>query len=104
MAMLFYNLMAMMRKPFYIPAGVFPAGQDLSWIPDAGSNIPMYAAVETPNGSQKTFTFASIPKAVLWNGVWYLENYGYVRNGFTIMFTNTDGTILTPEANAVIRA
>lgn len=102
--MQFNNLMAMWRKPFYVFAGVFPANTDLSWIPDAPSDFSLVSPAEAADGSRLTFTFTNVPKVALWNGVWYLENYGYTRNGFVITFTDDIGAPIAPETGAVIRA
>jgi hypothetical protein len=68
----FTNLLAMMRKPYYGNVPYFPAGQDLSWIPDGGTNLATEYAVEAPDGrvavAGNTFTFTSIPKYLIYNG------------------------------------
>lgn len=102
--MAFICLIAMQRKPFLVDAGLFPASADLSWIPDAGSNIPLYTPTETPDGSVTAFTFDFVPKAIMYNGIWYLENHGYTRSGNTFTFQSEYGTPLAPEPGAVIRA
>lgn len=100
----FINLMAMHRKPFYVIAGVFPGDMDLSWIPDAGFSLPLHAAAEEADGSRTGFTFGSAPVAVMYNGVWYLENHGFTRSGFVVTFRDADGNVFAPESGAVIRA
>lgn len=100
----FTNMKAMHRKPFYVIAGVYPANLDLSWIPDAGFTLPLVSPSETPDGLNVSFTFASVPKAVMWNGIWYLENYGYTRSGYVITFRDADSLPVAPETGAIIRA
>jgi hypothetical protein len=68
----FTNILAMMRKPFYGNIPLFPAAQDMTWIPDGGTNIATQYATEAPLGrvsiAGDTFTFTSIPKFVIYNG------------------------------------
>lgn len=98
------NMKAMWRKPFFVIAGVFPANLDLSWIPDAGFSLPLAEPAETPDGTIDTFTFASAPRFVLWNGVWYSDGYGYTRTGLTVRFVDENGVALFPNTGDFIRA
>lgn len=92
----------MMRKPYYGNVPLFPSGQDMSWIPDAGTNIAIRYAAEAPTGyvttAGVTFTFTDIPKYILYNGQWLKPSSDFTLNGSIVTLVNT------AEVNAEIYA
>jgi hypothetical protein len=96
--MFFRNLTAMLFKPYYKAVCLFPGSENLSHIPDAGTNIVLEAPVESPDGETVTFTFSATPKYVMHNGTWLVPNVDYIAAGVT-------ATLATPPAaGAIIRA
>jgi hypothetical protein len=96
--MFFRNLTAMLLKPYYKAVYIFPGSEDLSHIPDAGTNLVMEAPVEAPDGETVTFTFSATPKYLMHNGTWLIPVVDYVVAGVTATFT------APPAAGAIIRA
>lgn len=87
----FRNLMAMIRRPYYGNVPLFPSGQDLSWIPDGGTNIATELPAETPDGETATFTFTSVPKFLVLNGQVLKQTTDFTVVGLT-------ATLSTPPA------
>lgn len=91
----FTNLLAMLRKPYYGNVPLFPAAQDMSWIPDAGTNIATQYAAEAPGGrvsaAGMTFTFVAAPKYVVYNGTLLKSGIDFITNGAVV-------TMLVPLA------
>ena len=82
----------MVRKPFYGNIPLYPSGQDMSWIPDGGTNISTAFPVETPNGAIVTFTFASTVKYLVWNGQLLKPPQDFTVSGVTATMPIPPGT------------
>src|SRR5580692_11176677 len=100
----------MIRKPAFIPLGLFSPQDNMSFIPDMPGLLPAYTPTLTPpDGTRTTFTFAALPAYVIWNGVDQFQNVGYtitgpVSNIYTVTLIDFNGNILTPSATDDIRA
>lgn len=102
MAVLFNNLLAMSRKPYYATANVFQNVMDLSWIPSV-NQLTTDPPQETADGNQITFTFADPPRMVILDGQWRFENVGYLRTGNVIAFIDHNSVPFAPAEGADIR-
>lgn len=101
----FRSLLAMMRKPYYSAVPLFPAAQDLSWIPDAGTNIATEYAAEAPLGRvttnyTTTFTFVSQPKYIVYNSALLKAGIDFTLNGSIV--TMLVATLAGEELYAVV--
>lgn len=78
----------MMRKPFYGNVPLFPGAQDMSWIPDGGTNVATSFPAEAPTGyvttAGVTFTFTSVPKYIVYNGDWLRPTNDFDLSGTTV--------------------
>jgi hypothetical protein len=97
--MFFKNLTAMIHKPHYKNVYLYPASEDLSHIPDSGSQVVLVAPDEVPNGVLAVFTFTGPPKYLQHNGQWLLADIDFTVAG-------NQATLLTiiPETGAILRA
>jgi hypothetical protein len=100
--MVFKNLMAMWRKPFYKAVSMYPTAQDLSWIPDAANYISTSAPQESPDGSRTTFTFAYPPQALVYNGqlLTTAADFASVGNQAVLTFAPETGASLLAITSA----
>jgi hypothetical protein len=96
--MFFRNLTAMLLKPYYKAVYLFPGSENLSHIPDAGTNIVLETPAESPDGETVTFTFSATPKYVMHNGTWLVPTVDYIVAGVTATLA------APPAAGATIRA
>ncbi len=101
----FRSLLAMIRKPFYGNIPLFPAGQDMSWIPDGGTNVVTEFAAEAPTGTivtagNVTFTFTSVVKYLVWNGQVLKPPQDFTATGTTAVMGIAPG--LGDEIYAII--
>lgn len=105
MALKFNSLLAMVRKPHFVTAGVFRSTDNLDYIPDSTLNFVTEAPDETADGSITQFTFEGTPRYVLLDGQWRRQNYGYTLNGTVVTFiVDSGGEIFAPRAGAEIIA
>jgi hypothetical protein len=97
--MFFKNLTAMVHKPHYKNVYLYPASEDLSHIPDSGTNVVLEAPVEALDGELTTFTFSATPKYLMLNGTWLVPNVDYTVAGLQATLTE-----IIPATGDTLRA
>lgn len=80
----FRNLLAMVRKPHFGAVPLFPAAQDLSWIPGP---IGFTAPTGSVNGTNAAFVCTSDNPLLVLDGLVLTKGIDYTMSGFTATFT-----------------
>ena len=80
----FRNLLAMVRKPYMGAVPLFPAAQDLSWIPGpCGFTAPTGSV----NGTNTVFVCSTDNPMLICNGLLLTKDIDYTMSGMTATFT-----------------